>query len=90
MAIYVVSDLHGQNKVFQKGLRVIDFKKEDRLYVIGDVIDRGPDGVELLQCIMRSENMDLLLGNHEYMMLNSVDRSGRACCTCRVSVFRYG
>ena len=80
MAVYVVSDLHGQNKVFKKGLQVIDFKKEDQLYVIGDAVDRGPDGVEILKRIMQSENMDLLLGNHEFMMLNSVDRSGKACC----------
>ena len=41
MATYVVSDLHGQYKLFKKGLKEIGFSEDDMLYVIGDVIDRG-------------------------------------------------
>ena len=34
------------------------------------MIDRGPDGIPLLREIMAASNMVMLLGNHEYMMLD--------------------
>ena len=80
MAIYAVSDLHGQYMTFEKGLRSIGFSDSDMLYVIGDVIDRGPDGVKILEYIRSHENMDLIIGNHEFLMLNSVSPDGEKGC----------
>ncbi len=80
MAIYTVSDLHGQFDTFEKGLEIIDFGKDDYLYVLGDAIDRGPDGIRILWHVMQHHNMDLLIGNHEFMMLNSVNLDGEAFC----------
>lgn len=76
MAVYAVSDLHGYMDVFLRGLEEIGFGDDDQLYVIGDAIDRGPDGIELLQYIKDHENMDLLIGNHEDMMLGYVHPDG--------------
>ncbi len=76
MATYAISDLHGQYEIFEKLLERIDFSDEDFLYVLGDAIDRGPDGIKILQRIMNAPNMDLLIGNHEFLMLNSVDLDG--------------
>ncbi len=78
MATYVISDLHGQYKMLEKLLEKAAFSAEDKLYVIGDAIDRGPDGIKILQLIMNTPNMELLLGNHEFMMLNSVALDGSA------------
>ncbi len=80
MAVYAVSDIHGQYEVFLKGLSEIGFSDGDFLWCLGDVIDRGPDGIKMLQYIKTHENMDLLIGNHEFMFLNSVDRNGEAIC----------
>ncbi len=66
---YVMSDIHGYMNLFNSILRQINFTGEDVLYILGDVIDRGPDGIKILLKIMRSKNMFMLLGNHEYMML---------------------
>lgn len=70
MSHYVLSDIHGEIDRFHKMLDLIDFSSEDTLYIIGDVIDRGPEGVALLQEIKNTPNMVLLLGNHEYIMLD--------------------
>ncbi len=70
MSTYVVSDLHGQYRTFVKGLKSIRFSDSDMLYVIGDAIDRGPEGVKILEYIKLHENMELIIGNHEFMMLN--------------------
>lgn len=69
--VYVTSDLHGFSlEKFKSFLRKVDFKATDDLYILGDVIDRGPDGVKLLQWIMGEPNVKFILGNHEAMLLS--------------------
>ncbi len=68
MAYYVMSDLHGEADRFHAMLEKIRFSREDVLYVLGDVVDRGPDGIGLLREIIGMPNAVMLLGNHEYMM----------------------
>lgn len=70
MAHYVISDIHGEADRFLAMLEKIRFSPDDTLYILGDVIDRGPDGIRLLQEIMRTPNMVMLLGNHEHMCLD--------------------
>ena len=70
MAVYCMSDIHGRLDLFHKMLEMIEFSEKDTLYVIGDVIDRGTDGIPLLQEIMNTPNIIMLLGNHELMMLD--------------------
>ncbi|MCH5324906.1 MAG: metallophosphoesterase [Eubacterium sp.] len=70
--IYATSDLHGYPlDKFQALLDKAGFGEEDFLFVLGDVIDRGADGVTLLRWMMEQPNVQLILGNHEAMMLNS-------------------
>ena len=80
MSTYAISDLHGQYEIFEKLLEIIDFSDEDYMYVLGDAIDRGPNGVKILQKIKDAPNMDLLIGNHEFMMLNAVDPNVKPKC----------
>lgn len=65
--IYAISDLHGCYEKYEQMLEKIKFAKEDTLYVLGDVIDRGPDGIKILQDMMRRLNVIPILGNHELM-----------------------
>lgn len=67
---YVCSDIHGQIGLYRKMMEEIDLKPEDTLYIIGDVIDRGPDSIGILQDIMKRENVELFVGNHEMMMID--------------------
>ena len=68
--IYVTSDLHGFSLEKFKGyLEQVNFSKDDFLYVLGDVIDRGPDGIKILKWLMTMHNAKLILGNHEDMLL---------------------
>lgn len=69
---YIISDIHGRADRFHNILEQIQFSKSDTLYVLGDVIDRNLDGIAILQEIMITENILMILGNHEYMMLNVV------------------
>lgn len=69
--IYVTSDLHGIGvDVLTTLLERVGFGDDDFLFILGDVIDRGEHSVELLQWIMLQSNVQMLLGNHEAMLLS--------------------
>lgn len=70
MANYVCSDIHGFYDRYQKLLDTLKLKDDDTLYILGDAIDRGPDGIKILQDIMTRKNIVFFIGNHEYMMLD--------------------
>lgn len=63
--IYCVSDIHGHGEKYDALLQRIRLRPEDTLYVLGDVIDRGPNGIRILQDIMARPNVVPILGNHE-------------------------
>lgn len=69
--IYVTSDLHGYPlQSFLKLLQSADFSDRDYLFVLGDVIDRGENGADLLRWLAEQPNVELILGNHEAMLLS--------------------
>lgn len=65
---YAVSDIHGCYGKYKALLEKLDLKEDDRLYVLGDVVDRGPDGPKILLDMMSRKNVTLLLGNHDEAM----------------------
>ena len=69
--IYATSDLHGYPlESFKELLRKARFSDNDYLFVLGDVIDRNGDGgIDMLQWMMFQPNVELILGNHEAMLL---------------------
>ena len=70
--IYVTSDLHGRKDLFDKLLSAAGFSDGDWLYILGDVIDRhGNGGVDILKWLLFQPNVQLILGNHEAMLLSN-------------------
>lgn len=69
MATYVTADIHGNYKRYLDFLQYSNFSDNDKLYVIGDVLDRGSMAIPLIQDIRKRKNVILLKGNHELMML---------------------
>ena len=63
--IYTVSDLHGCYDKYQKLLETIKLRDEDTLYVLGDIVDRGKSGIELIRDIAARKNVIALKGNHD-------------------------
>lgn len=66
---YVVSDIHGCYWEYQELLKKINFSSNDILYVNGDVLDRGPHPISVLENMMRHQNIRPIIGNHEWMTL---------------------
>ena len=70
--IYVMSDIHGNKRRFDSIMEQIALRSEDTLYILGDVIDRHPHGIEILLQLMGMPNVKMILGNHEVMMLDAL------------------
>ena len=69
MSTYVLSDIHGEYDKFMRMLEKIHFSDEDTLYVLGDVLDRGPHPMKILLEMMKYSNIIPMMGNHEVMGL---------------------
>ncbi len=87
--IYVIGDVHGRNDLLQSLLKkvvahfstLLPRPKKVTLLFLGDVIDRGPDSKRCMSRILRlveTANAKMLLGNHEDMLLASLDGNGEA------------
>ena len=73
MAVYVMSDLHGNYEGFISILEQIHFSEADELYVDGDIVDRGRGGIKILQYMMMQPNIYPIIGNHEYALMQVLD-----------------
>ena len=71
--IYVTSDIHGCYDKFLKLLEEIKFSENDILYILGDIIDRGDKSIEMIKYVMKHNNIIMLLGNHESMMIEAYE-----------------
>lgn len=67
MSTYVMSDIHGCYSEFIEMLDKINFSDNDELYILGDIFDRGPQPLKVLDYILESKNIIMIKGNHEKM-----------------------
>ncbi len=70
---YVISDIHGAYDMFVELLEIIKLKENDTLYILGDILDRGPHPIKTLLKIMKMPNTVCLAGNHELMALECLE-----------------
>lgn len=74
--VFAIGDIHGCCKTFKKLLLdKIVLKKSDKIYCIGDYVDRGKDSKGVIDFIIELRKIGYqiftLRGNHEQMMLDS-------------------
>lgn len=72
MATYVISDIHGQYDLFIDILNKINLQDDDILYVLGDILDRGPHPIKIILKLMEMPNVVCIVGNHELMALDGL------------------
>lgn len=66
----VVGDLHGHRSLLERELERLGFDPaRDRLFSVGDLVDRGPESLATLSLI-EEPWFHAVLGNHEMMLLN--------------------
>ncbi len=67
--LIAIGDIHGCHEEFSELLRLIDLQPDDRLILLGDLVNRGPNTPRVLE-LARAHRAISLLGNHELRLLN--------------------
>ena len=71
MGNFCVSDLHG---CYNHWKQIQKFCKDsDRIFVLGDCIDRGPEPLDTLKSVLNDPRAVLIKGNHEQMFQNVLE-----------------
>ena len=70
MTTWVLGDVHGQLPALERLLPRLDLGEDDHLWMVGDLVNRGPDSVGVLrwarrQADARGERFRVVLGNHD-------------------------
>jgi serine/threonine protein phosphatase 1 len=66
--LFAVGDIHGCHTEFAELLSRLALEKTDRLVLLGDLINRGPDSSKVID-LARAHGAISLLGNHELRFL---------------------
>lgn len=66
---YCISDIHGHYELFCRLMDKISFGSGDKLYVAGDIVEKGPDSIRLTKLLYSMPEVECIAGNHEYDFL---------------------
>lgn len=66
---YIIGDVHGHGHLLASLLQFIDLKDHDRLFIVGDLFDRGSQSVNVFQLLQHHKNIFSVRGNHEDLLL---------------------
>jgi len=73
---FVVGDIHGHFKLLASLMEKVNFNtQQDRLFCVGDLIDRGPDSIDVLKWLSEPW-FHGVRGNHEQMLIDCLSGRG--------------
>jgi serine/threonine protein phosphatase 1 len=77
LRVFAIGDIHGCAGTFKAlAIRKLKLETGDKIYLLGDLIDRGPDTKGVFDFIFSLResgiHVTILRGNHEQMLLDSI------------------
>lgn len=70
MATWVIGDVHGCWRTLERLLEQLRWDPgRDRLWLIGDIVNKGPGSLEVLRWAAREQGVDSILGNHDLHLM---------------------
>jgi serine/threonine protein phosphatase 1 len=79
MRLLAIGDIHGCLTALETLLNEVRPGPQDRLVTLGDYVDRGPDSKGVIDRLLKLQTetqLIPLLGNHDFMFLDAVRRTG--------------
>jgi serine/threonine protein phosphatase 1 len=71
---FAVGDIHGCFTMLEQELEKIGFdERVDRLFSVGDLVDRGPESDNSVYWVMRKPWFHAVRGNHEQMLIDAMN-----------------
>ncbi len=67
--LIAIGDIHGCHTEFEELLEKLELETHDRVVLLGDLVNRGPDSAKVI-ALARERVKVALLGNHELRLLN--------------------
>ena len=68
-SVWVIGDVHGFSVTFENLVDMLELSEKDRVVVLGDLIDRGPDSYNVVKTVQADSRIYSTKGNHEQMMV---------------------
>ena len=69
---WIIGDIHGYSETFNQLVGKLNLRAKDIVVCLGDLIDKGPDSLQVLKTVEESSQIFTIRGNHEEMMRLSV------------------
>ncbi len=88
---FAIGDIHGCSKTFKAVLKQINLNHDDQLFIMGDMINRGPKSDKVLDRIIKLRGKGfqvfILKGNHEDMVLKA-NKQGQESLMRLLSIYK--
>ena len=76
-----ISDIHCHSRTFEALMERINIAPGDELFILGDLVNRGPNLKELLEILTHLErwgiSIQYLMGNHEELLFDGLSKPNR-------------
>ena len=69
-----IGDVHGCLEELEELLNKVNFSSTDELFFLGDIINKGPNSLEVLK-LVKDLNAHLILGNHELKFIKNIEEN---------------
>lgn len=81
--ILVTSDIHGHGALLENLLDQAGFSDDDMLFILGDLIEKGPDNLASLRYVMelaKKRNVEVIMGNVDLLRMQMVESLSKDTC----------
>lgn len=74
MKIAIIADIHANAHALEAVLSKIDKENVDQIIINGDLVNRGPNSVKVMEMVWDS-GYEIIMGNHDDLMCKWIDKS---------------
>ena len=73
MRTFVIGDIHGRYQALRECLLKSKFNyRDDKLIVLGDIVDGGWNTAQVVELLLKVDNLVLVLGNHDLWFMDHI------------------